>query len=123
MQILENLGAPHLESFNHFLGDGMKTILSSLKPYEFELNNGEKIKVNIESCQITPPRINAQIDLKERRVFPCESRQRSVTYTGNCQMTVGWSKNGTQQPSIEFDLGAIPIMIRVSSSLRKNSIN
>lgn len=91
----------------------MQTILDRIEPYEFELVNGEKIKVNIESCEITPPRINAQIDLKERRVFPSESRQRSVTYTGNCSMTLGWSKNGTRQAPIDFDLGPIPIMVRV----------
>lgn len=113
LQILENLGAPHLESFNYFLSDGMQTILKRIEPYEFELVNGEKIKVSIESCEITPPRINAQIDLKERRVFPSESRQRSVTYTGNCLMQLAWSKNGIKQPAIEFDLGAIPIMVRV----------
>lgn len=114
LQILENLGAPHLESFNHFLNAGMQSILKAIEPYEFELTNGEKLKVHIESCQITPPHINAQIDLKERRVFPSESRQRSVTYTGNCSMTLGWSKNGARQPSIDFDLGEIPIMVRVS---------
>lgn len=30
-------------------------------------------------------------------------------------MTLGWMKNGSQQPSIDFDLGAVPIMIRVSN--------
>lgn len=92
----------------------MQTVLENIEPYEFELINGEKIKVNINNVEITAPRINAQIDLKERRVFPSESRQRSVTYTGNCQMTLGWSKNDVKQMPIEFDLGAIPVMVRVS---------
>ena len=92
----------------------METILKNIKPYEFELINGEKIKLQIESCVISPPRINTQIDLKERRVFPSEFRQRSVTYTGNCSMTVSWSKNDSRQASLDFDLGPIPIMVRVS---------
>jgi DNA-directed RNA polymerase I subunit RPA2 len=111
---LENLGAPHVNSFNHFLEDGMKTIIDSLEPYEFELINGERIKIQVENCEITAPKITSQIDVKERRVFPSEARQRSITYTGNCSMTLGWSKNGSRNGSIDFDLGPIPIMIRVS---------
>lgn len=92
----------------------MKDVLENLQPFEFELNNGEKLKVLIEECNITPPRINSQIDVKERRIFPSEARQRAVTYTGNCTMTLGWYKNSKKQASIDFDLGPVPIMVRVS---------
>lgn len=92
----------------------MKTVIDSIKPYEFELVNGEKLKVVIEECSIKPPRVTNQIDVKERRIFPAEARQRAVTYTGNCTMTLGWSKNGQRQPSIDFDLGPVPVMVRVS---------
>lgn len=115
---METLGAPHVQSFNYFLECGMQNILKAIEPYQFELNNGEKIKVNIDSCEITPPRVNAQIDLKERRIFPCEARQRSVTYAGNCTMTLGWSKNDVRMVPIDFDLGPIPVMVRVSINLK-----
>lgn len=96
----------------------MKTLISGIYPYEFELLNGEKIKILIEDVVIEPPRVpSTQIDVRERRIFPSEARQRAVTYTGNCKMTLGWYKNGGRQASIDFDLGAIPIMIRVSSIL------
>lgn len=115
LQILERLGEPHLNSFNHFLEDGMQTIIQSLDPYEFELINGERIKIHIESCKITPPTINTQIDVRERKVFPSEARQRSITYTGNCSMTLGWSKNDSARSgSVDFDLGPVPVMVRVS---------
>lgn len=92
----------------------MKTVIGSIDPYEFELVNGEKMKVVIEECSIAPPRVTSQIDVKERRIFPSEARQRAVTYTGNCTMTLGWFKNNVRQPSIDFDLGPIPVMVRVS---------
>lgn len=91
----------------------MKDVINSLQPYEFELLNGEKLKVSIESCTIAPPRVGTQIDVKERKIFPAEARQRAVTYTGTCEMTLAWSKNDKRQSSIDFDLGAIPVMIRV----------
>lgn len=112
---MDNLGAPHIESFNHFLTDGLQTIIKNLEPFEFELLNGEKLKVIIEECTITPPRVSTQIDVKERRIFPSEARQRAVTYTGNCTIVLGWYKNDVRQVSIDFDLGPIPLMVRVSS--------
>lgn len=102
-----------MTSFNHFLTNGMKDVLDSLQPYEFELLNGEKLKVSVENCEIAPPRVGNQIDVKERRIFPAEARQRAVTYSGTCVMTLGWSVNDKRQVPIEFDLGAIPVMIRV----------
>lgn len=91
----------------------MKDVLKNIQPYEFELINGEKLKVVIEECNITLPKVSSQIDVKERRIFPAESRQRAVTYSGNCTMVLGWYKNETRQASIDFDLGPIPVMIRV----------
>lgn len=76
--------------------------------------NGEKLKVTIEECTITPPRVSSQIDVKERRIFPSEARQRAVTYTGDCKIVLGWCKNDVRQVSVDFDLGPIPLMIRVS---------
>ena len=113
---MESLGAPHVSSFNHFLTNGLKTVIENIQPFEFELVNSEKIKLTIEECSITPPRVTSTIDVKERRIFPSEARQRAVTYSGNCSMTLGWFKNGARQTSIDFDLGPIPVMIRVSIS-------
>lgn len=91
-------------------------MLENIQPYEFELANGEKLKILIEDIVIEPPRVNlTQIDVRERRIFPAEARQRAVTYSGTCKMSLGWSKNGIRQASIDFDLGPIPVMIRVSS--------
>lgn len=115
---MERLGEPHVTSFNHFLTDGMRTVIESIEPYEFELSNGEKLKVAIEDINIDKPRVSQQIDVKERRIFPAEARQRAVTYSGNCTMNLGWWKNGAKQASIEFELGAVPLMIRVSFCLK-----
>lgn len=92
----------------------MKDVINSLQPYEFELLNGEKLKVSIENCEIAPPRVGNQIDVRERRIFPSEARQRAVTYAGTCVMTLAWSVNDKRQVPIEFDLGPIPVMVRVS---------
>lgn len=99
----------------------MDTVIESLQPFEFELLNGDKMKVAIEACLITPPRVSTQIDVRERRIFPSESRQSAKTYAGNCDMKLKWYKNGKRQASIDFDLGPIPVMVRVSKSRRNTS--
>lgn len=95
----------------------MKQVIESIQPYEFELSNGEKLKAVVEEVVIEPPRVpSSYVDVRERRIFPDEARQRAVTYAGNCKMTLGWFKNGGRQASIDFDLGPIPVMVRVSYS-------
>ncbi|KAG5670198.1 hypothetical protein PVAND_000476 [Polypedilum vanderplanki] len=90
----------------------MRLILDNLEPYEFELNNGDRLKVKVENCEILRPRLTSQPEAKIQKVFPSEARQRAITYTGNCMMTLAWSKNGHKNASIDFDLGPLPIMIR-----------
>lgn len=107
LKILETLGEPHVTSFNHFLTHGIEEVIKSIDPYEFQLLNGEKIKIQIESISITRPEVIAQVKVNERRVFPAESRQRAVTYAGNCHMTLAWSKNDVKNVSIDFDLGQV----------------
>lgn len=100
----------------------MRLILDNLDPYEFELNNGDRLKVKVENCEISPARLNTipvtNSDKEpELRIFPAEARQRAITYTGNCIMTLAWSKNGHKNASIDFDLGPMPVMVRVSFNL------
>lgn len=106
-QILETLGEPHVTSFNHFLTSGMEQAIKSIEPYEFQLLNGEKLKISIESCSITRPEIPSQIKANEKRFFPAEARQRAVTYAGNCNMTLAWSRNNVKNTPIDFDLGSV----------------
>lgn len=112
-QILETLGEPHVTSFNHFLTTGMEQMIKSIEPYEFALLNGDKLKVSIESCSITRPEIPTQIKVKERKFFPAEARQRAVTYAGNCNMTLAWSRNGVKNASIDFDLGPVSLNAKI----------
>lgn len=112
---MKNLGAPHLESFDYFISHGIQDCINHLTPLEFDLNNGEKISIQIEDCVITPPEVPTQmIGTATKKIYPTECRQRASTYNGVVSMTLGWSKNGDKQPSIDIDLGNIPLMVKVS---------
>lgn len=115
------MGAAHLESFDFFLQRGIQNVLENLNPYEFELQNGEKLKLVIENCSISEPRVpGIQIDVRERKIFPTECRQRASTYSGKCTLTLGWYKNDAKQASIDFEMGDIPVMVKVRKDNRKN---
>jgi DNA-directed RNA polymerase I subunit RPA2 len=112
-QILENLGLPHVESYNYFLDEGIKDCLSKLNPLEFELPNGEKLFLQIEDCFISNPEVRAElIDVFNKKIYPTECRQRASTYSGMVTLSLAWTKNGQQQPSVSFDLGEIPAMVK-----------
>lgn len=112
---MNNLGAPHVESFDYMLSEGLQDCVENIAPIFVELSNGDKIRLRIEECTISPPTIplNA-ISVKDRRIYPSECRQRGVSYKGMCSARIGWDINGLKQPSVDKDLGEIPIMMKVN---------
>lgn len=108
------MGAAHLESFDFFLQRGIRNVLENLDPYEFEIQNGEKLKLVIENCSISEPTVPiTHVHVRERKIFPTECRQRASTYSGKCTLSLGWYKNDIKQPSIDFEMGEIPVMVKV----------
>lgn len=113
---MSNLGAPHVESFNYMLDEGLKDCVKNIAPVHFELSNGDKIALRIEECTIAQPTIPlGTLNVQERRIFPTECRQRGVSYKGMCSIRIGWSVNDLKQPSVDRDMGEVPIMLKVSS--------
>lgn len=51
--------------------------------------------------------------VKSYTVWPSECRQRGSTYGGSLIVGLSWSIDGISQPTLERDLGRIPIMIKV----------
>lgn len=47
LQAITALAAPHVESFNFFLGDGLRALINCLPPLEFSLPNNQRISLRI----------------------------------------------------------------------------
>lgn len=69
----------HLDSFNYFLGEGLKSIVSSIK--KFRLNqallkkyNLEKFEIKLEELVISKPLV------QNEQVFPYTCRMTDSTY-------------------------------------------
>ena len=84
---LESLGAPHVESFNYMLEDGLRWAVADLRPVEFKIpiTDGPRVKIWISECNIAQPRIpSSNLGAKENRIFPTEARQTGGSYKGQC---------------------------------------
>ncbi|XP_055921548.1 DNA-directed RNA polymerase I subunit RPA2 [Eupeodes corollae] len=110
---LANLGAPHLDSFNEMLRFGLKNIVKHMVPVSMLTKSGEKLSIWLEDLVISRPSVPMDfIDARDRNVYPSESRQNHISYSGVCSARIGWSINGLENAPIDVDLGKVPIMIK-----------
>lgn len=108
------LGAPHVDSFNYMLDDGLAEAVENLLPVYVTLANGDKVELKIEHVQIQRPTVpSGTIGVKNHKIYPAECRQRAATYKGKLNIKIGWTLNGRKQESLERHLGELPIMIKV----------
>lgn len=112
-QLLQSLGAPHIESFNYMLEDGLEGLKDS-PPVYLVLPNSDKVALWLDDVCIYQPTVpTGAIGVKNYKVYPTECRQRGGTYKGKITVKLGWSINGVQQEILEKDLGEVPIMVKV----------
>ena len=120
--ILESLGAPHVGSFNFMLDSGLSLAVQDLEPLEFQMEDGKRISLFINDCQIDKPAVPAgTIGVSDNRVWPTETRQRGSTYKGLVRIRVSYAVDGVVQNSMEKSLGAVPIMLK-SNACHLNGI-
>ncbi|KAK2584036.1 hypothetical protein KPH14_006488 [Odynerus spinipes] len=111
--LLQNLGLPHIESFNYMLEDGLSEAIKDIIPVYVQLANGDKVVLWIDDVSIYQPLVpSGSVGVKNHKIYPTECRQRGATYKGKVVIKIGWSINGTCQEILEKDLGDIPIMVK-----------
>ncbi|KAM3959804.1 RNA polymerase I subunit Rpl135 [Aphomia sociella] len=109
---LQCLGAPHIDSFNYMLQDGLKAAIADLIPAEFEAPNGDRVKIVIEEAAFSKPSVPIDVvGIKTQRVLPTECRQRAATYKGDFKIRLTLSINGKNM-TLDKSLGNLPIMLK-----------
>lgn len=107
------MGAPHIESFNYMVDEGLADCVKNLQPVEFELPSKDRVMLRIENFTVSNPVVPQTVtDARTRRIYPMECRQRNATYRGQCNLRLAWSVNGLPKPSIDKDVGEVPIMLQ-----------
>lgn len=116
-QLLQQLGDPHINSFNFLIDEGLDLIVNNLDPVEFQLND-TTVKFVLNDLTLNSPEVPLiTIGVKDRAVFPSECRQGGSTYKGHLIATITWYLNGVEQTPFIKDFGPIPIMVKVSKTI------
>lgn len=109
------LGTPHVDSFDHFIDVGLAQSVRGLNPIEFALPSGDQVSITIANCVIQTPAVPLTVvGTSSRHIYPRECRQRKISYRGKCTVQLKWSVNGIPCPSIEKEMGEMPVMLKVS---------
>lgn len=110
---LRTLGEPLVESFNFLFHGGLRKAANDMLPVEFELKNGQRIRLKINGISIQKPEVSESLTPapKNSAVYPKECRLRHTTYKGKLMVKVGWAINNKVQIPFERSLGEIPIMV------------
>ncbi|KAL7410627.1 DNA-directed RNA polymerase i polypeptide 2 [Mrakia frigida] len=122
---LDELVAPHIESFNALLEDPVtgkgllalavddiaaKVVFDGKKP-----GQGNRLSIRISDVSIGRPLVpDKDKTAKERRVFPSEARERLTTYKSKMTARIRWSVNEGPEHEETRELGYLPVMVRSS---------
>ena len=109
---LPDLVAPHVESFDYFVNEGLKRSIAALEPQEASHLCMPPIRVWFDSITIGRPVTNEPGSLDTRLLFPSEARQRGSSYRGQMHATVCWQVGEGEPERVTRNLGLLPIMVR-----------
>ncbi|XP_054265624.1 DNA-directed RNA polymerase I subunit RPA2 [Macrosteles quadrilineatus] len=114
-EFLQSLGEPHVSSFNYMLAQGLQQAIDNLTPAQFKI--GEKqVKILIKTAYILPPAVPAgTAGVRSHLIYPTECRQRGSSYTGSLHVLVDWFIDGRPQPTQDYAVGQVPIMVKSKS--------
>ncbi|XP_054290933.1 DNA-directed RNA polymerase I subunit RPA2-like isoform X2 [Macrosteles quadrilineatus] len=119
-EFLQSLGEPHVSSFNYMLAQGLQQAIDNLTPAQFKI--GEKqVKILIKTAYILPPAVPAgTAGVRSHLIYPTECRQRGSSYTGSLHVLVDWFIDGRPQPTQDYAVGQVPIMVKVIAIVNLN---
>ncbi|XP_054157699.1 DNA-directed RNA polymerase I subunit RPA2-like [Oppia nitens] len=111
-KFVQQLARSHIESFNFMIEEGLQKGIQNLRPLEFALSTGERIRIQIIDFAIFNPVVHKDSMSRTVHVYPSECRIRRTSYKGKLHLTFSWSIDGKMQEIIEEFVGEIPIMVK-----------
>ncbi|XP_023237041.1 DNA-directed RNA polymerase I subunit RPA2-like [Centruroides sculpturatus] len=113
-KLLQDVSRAHIESFNFITRLGLYKAIENIPPVEYELPNGDRVKLEIKDASIGYPNICGANNLHavSLQLYPSECRASGITYKSKLEVSLQWSKNGIVQDVITKNIGEIPIMVK-----------
>lgn len=112
-KLLRTLFAPHVESFDYFVDEGLASAARKLRPLDLDPVEGEhgRFRLWLSDIFIARPRF---ANRKDARVFPAECREAGLSYTGTISATCSYRIDDGPVVEESISLGEMPIMVRSS---------
>ena len=114
-QRLEELTAPHIESFDYFLDEGLRLSVAALETEEVDHPSGEPnsaIRFWFESVAIAKPVRNDAGSLDVKPLYPTECRNRCTSYKAPIHAIICKQVGEAEPERFQRKLGLLPIMVR-----------
>ncbi|CAM9179419.1 unnamed protein product [Chrysoparadoxa australica] len=107
---LRELVAPHVESFNYFLDEGLAEAVVDIPEQQVEIQN-QKLRIWYESVIVGQPCKTNQ-DSMSSRLYPRECRERGINYSAPLLASVSWQEGTGDAQTVQFRFGDCPVMVR-----------
>eukprot|EP00794_Sanderia_malayensis_P003438 gene3438-3933_t len=109
---LQNFAAPHIDSFNYMLEQGLSIAVKDISPQEFILPDGKKVALSFADASIGIPTIPDGCYASTLKLYPSECRERASTYTGKLQIRCQYKINGEVCGMVIKTVADVPIMVK-----------
>ena len=110
-QALKNIFKPHVESFNWFLTEGLKSVPKALEPLEVQYKN-YILEVKCIDVHVEKPKVVGFRSSTDIAFYPSECRQRGTSYLTRIYAKFATSINGVQKGIVARCVGSIPMMVK-----------
>lgn len=113
---LQQMTAPHVESFNFFLGEGLTKAIEDIDPMEAQNPHlNQTIRLWFEDATIgMPRRAESVAGSVDKILLPHECREGEVSYRAAAVGRLCYQVNGTAVQQTSLRLGLLPIMVKSS---------
>ena len=131
---LRSLSAPHVESFNYFLEEGLSRGVKAIEPAEFsivdpiklrdspdsiDISELSSVKFWVENARVAKPIKASPGGRSQANLLPRECRERGMMYSGSLQalfcIQIIKRRNGVEFPQpvmrVPKEFGELPIMV------------
>ncbi len=115
-EALTRLVAPHVDSFDYFLSEGMQRVQEALTSLDVvHPSSGSTLSAWVQDLRLGKPLLDdtrATETMRELRVFPRECRQAGTSYTAPLTARLFWKVDDGDVQSKEMRLSNFPVMVR-----------
>lgn len=110
--MIQKFAKNHIDSFDYFINEGLKTGIKHLRPFEYQLPNNKRISIEIIGHRLCYPAIDQECVAKTSELYPCECRMRGKTYKGRLYLEFLWKVDDKVQQNFDELVGEVPIMVK-----------